>query len=88
VLGEPSAPTRPCKGAFDHPAPCDDKKAGCPVRAAHNLDCPIRFEVEQGKVEFVTSETAIGKDRGDCGEAVQRVGDHNGCAVAVLIVRA
>lgn len=83
VLCEASAPTQPCKGAFDDPAARQNLKALGGVGALDDLDGPFAHAGERA-AQFLSGISSIGKDMTQPREAAADRRQHIDGAVTIL----
>ena len=60
ILGQAPAPSKPCEGAFDHPAPGQDDKTFGSIRALDDLHIHLRHDFLDGAAKLRPLIAAIG----------------------------
>lgn len=85
VFCEAARAAEPGEGSLDDPASGQDFEALGLVGSADDFDGPLSH-LEEGRSQFLTGVSAIGKDVTQPWKAVTRLGEHRRCAIPVLDV--
>ena len=85
VLCEASVATEPCKGSLNDPTPRQDLEAFRGVGPLYDLDRPLP-DLAQCLTKLFTGIPAVGEHVAQPRVAVDDLGQHERCAVAILDV--
>ena len=84
VLGEPSAASEPCEGAFDHPSSRENFEAFRPIGALDDFGCQMRQGLSLAGAELLSPITCIGEKYLQKWIQAEQRREHENAAVTIL----